>query len=163
MPEKCLLPGLLTDPYHGKLFEQSCDASKLTGLLVVNHYSQHDNVIAKILQLIRYILETVSLEFTSTSRSVLASCLFQVTIRTRHYLRLTVPFRVLFDFLEQSEQFIQKVEFNRQKYETPLPWKTDHELLPDNFLLYTRNVWFLHTSVTNVDISQPTPNLNTGR
>ena len=74
-----------------------------------------------------------------------------------------MPFRVLFAFLEQSEQFIQKVEFNRQKYETPLPWKTDHELLPDNFLLYTRNVWFLHTFVTNVDISQPTPNLNTGR
>ena len=85
------------------------------------------------MQLIRDILETVSLEFTSTSRSVLASRLFQVTIRTRHYLRLTVPFRVLFAFLEQSEQFIQKVEFNRQKYETPLPWKTDHEFLPDNF------------------------------
>ena len=32
-------------------------------------------------------------------------------------------------------EFIQKVEFNGQKYETPLPWKTDHELLPDNFLL----------------------------
>ena len=133
MPEKCLLPGFPTDPYHRKLLEQSCDASKLTGLLVVNHYSQHDNVIAKILQLIRDILETVSLEFTSTSRSVLASRLFQVTIRTRHYLRLTVPFRVLFSFLEQFEQFIQKVEFNRQKYETPLPWKTDHEFLPDNF------------------------------
>ena len=32
-------------------------------------------------------------------------------------------------------EFIQKVEFNGQKYETPLPWKTDHELLPDNSLL----------------------------
>ena len=32
-------------------------------------------------------------------------------------------------------EFIQKVEFNGQKYETPLPWKTDHELLPDNILL----------------------------
>ena len=32
-------------------------------------------------------------------------------------------------------EFIQKVEFNRQKYETPLSWKTDHELLLDNFLL----------------------------
>ena len=32
-------------------------------------------------------------------------------------------------------EFIQKVEFNGQKYETPLPWKTDHELVPDNFLL----------------------------
>ena len=32
-------------------------------------------------------------------------------------------------------EFIQKVEFNGQKYEIPLPWKTDHELLPDNILL----------------------------
>ena len=32
-------------------------------------------------------------------------------------------------------EFIQKVEFNGQKYETPLSWKTDDELLPDDFLL----------------------------
>ena len=32
-------------------------------------------------------------------------------------------------------EFIQKVEFSRQKYETPDHWKTDHELLPDYFLL----------------------------
>ena len=32
-------------------------------------------------------------------------------------------------------EFIQKVEFNGRKYETPLPWKTDHEPLPDNFWL----------------------------
>ena len=32
-------------------------------------------------------------------------------------------------------EFIQKVEFNGQKYETPFPWKNNHELLPDNFLL----------------------------
>ena len=32
-------------------------------------------------------------------------------------------------------EFIQKVEFSRQKYEIPLLWKTDHELLLDNFLL----------------------------
>ena len=35
-------------------------------------------------------------------------------------------------------EFIQKIEFNGQKYETPLPWKTDHDLLPDNLLL-TKN------------------------
>ena len=32
-------------------------------------------------------------------------------------------------------QFIQKVQFNRQKNEIPLPWKNDHELLPERFLL----------------------------
>ena len=32
-------------------------------------------------------------------------------------------------------EFIQKVESNGQKYETSLPWKTEHELLPGNFLL----------------------------
>ena len=32
-------------------------------------------------------------------------------------------------------EFIQNVEFNGQKYGTPLPWKTDHELLLNNFLL----------------------------
>ena len=32
-------------------------------------------------------------------------------------------------------EFIQKVEFNGQQYETPLPWKKDHELLKHNFLL----------------------------
>ena len=32
-------------------------------------------------------------------------------------------------------EFVQKVGSNGQKYETPLPQKTDHELLPDNFLL----------------------------
>ena len=26
-------------------------------------------------------------------------------------------------------EFIQEVEFNGQKYETPLPWKTNYELL----------------------------------
>ena len=25
-------------------------------------------------------------------------------------------------------EFIRKVEFNGQKYETPLPWKTNHEM-----------------------------------
>ena len=32
-------------------------------------------------------------------------------------------------------EFIQKVEFSGQKYQTPLPWKNDHEFLPVNFLL----------------------------
>ena len=32
-------------------------------------------------------------------------------------------------------EFIREVEFSGQKYETPLLWKTGHELLPDNFLL----------------------------
>ena len=32
-------------------------------------------------------------------------------------------------------EFIQKLEFNGQKYETPLYWKIDHELLLNNFLL----------------------------
>ena len=32
-------------------------------------------------------------------------------------------------------EFIQKEEFNGQKYETFLHWKTGHELLPDSFSL----------------------------
>ena len=32
-------------------------------------------------------------------------------------------------------QFIQKVQFNRQKNEISLPWKNDHELLQERFLL----------------------------
>ena len=32
-------------------------------------------------------------------------------------------------------EFVQKAEFNEQKCETPLPWKTGHELSLDNFLL----------------------------
>ena len=31
-------------------------------------------------------------------------------------------------------EFVQKVQFNGQKYETPLSQKVDHELLLDNFL-----------------------------
>ena len=40
-------------------------------------------------------------------------------------------------------EFTEKVELNGQKYETPLPWKTDHELLPDNFLLAKNRLAFL--------------------
>ena len=32
-------------------------------------------------------------------------------------------------------EFIQNVEFNGQKYETPLPRKTDHDSILNNFLL----------------------------
>ena len=32
-------------------------------------------------------------------------------------------------------KFIQNVEFNRREYETLLPQKKNHKLLPDNFLL----------------------------
>ena len=37
-------------------------------------------------------------------------------------------------------EFTQKVEFNGQRYETPLHWKTDHVLLLDTFLLAKNRV-----------------------